>query len=148
VLKGHFKKTFLTPFAVNSLHVFSNAATYLKTRQKVDICFHFLRGIKHESNYCGCWYGWAGRGQLAVSSGAALAYELSLADANSAQVAVRRWERRVRPLVQANQAESQQLAKLMMVRHKSASVLINLLMKHMPVTAITKSIINSMEEPF
>jgi hypothetical protein len=51
-------------------------------------------------------------------------------------------------LVQANQAESQQLAKLMMVRHKSTSVLINLLMKHMPVTAITKSIINSMEEPF
>ena len=84
----------------------------------------------------------------ALRSGAALAYELSLADANSAQAAVRRWERRVRPLVQANQAESQQLAKLMMVRHKSASVLINLLMKHMPVTAITKSIINSMEEPF
>ena len=84
----------------------------------------------------------------ALRSGAALAYELSLADASTAQAAVRRWDRRVRPLVQANQAESQQLAKLMMVRHKSASVLINLLMKHMPVTAITKSIIKSMEEPF
>jgi 2-polyprenyl-6-methoxyphenol hydroxylase-like FAD-dependent oxidoreductase len=84
----------------------------------------------------------------ALRSGAALAYELSLADGNSAQAAVRRWDRRVRPLVQGNQADSRQLAKLMMVRHKRASLLINLLMKHMPVTTITNSIIKSMEEPF
>lgn len=84
----------------------------------------------------------------ALRSGAALAYELSLADANSAQAALRRWDRRVRPLVQGNQADSRQLAKLMMVRHKSASALVTLLLKHMPVTTITNSIIKSMEEPF
>lgn len=84
----------------------------------------------------------------ALRSGAALAYELSLADAKSAKAAVRRWDRRVRPLVHGNQADSRQLAKLMMVRHKSASALINLLMKHMPVTAMTNSIVKSMEEPF
>ena len=84
----------------------------------------------------------------ALRSGAALAYELSLSDKDSAQAAVRRWSKRIYKIVHGNQNDSRQLAKLMMVKHASASALINLLMKHMPVTATTNSIIKSMEEPF
>ncbi|MCD8565475.1 MAG: FAD-dependent monooxygenase, partial [Burkholderiaceae bacterium] len=84
----------------------------------------------------------------ALRSGAALAYELSLSDKDSAQAAVRRWSKRVEKIVHGNQNDSRQLAKLMMVKHASASALINLLMKYMPVTATTNSIIKSMEEPF
>lgn len=84
----------------------------------------------------------------ALRSGAALAYELSLSDKDSGQAAVRRWSKRVDKIVHGNQSDSRQLAKLMMVKHASASALINLLMKHMPVTMMTNSIINSMEEPF
>jgi FAD-dependent urate hydroxylase len=84
----------------------------------------------------------------ALRSGAALAYELSLASEDSAQAAVRRWEQRVHKLVKGNQADSRQLAKVMMVKHPSASALINTLMKHMPVTFMTNSIIKSMQEPF
>lgn len=84
----------------------------------------------------------------ALRSGAALAYELSLSDKNSGPAGVRRWNHRVEKIVHGNQNDSRQLAKLMMVKHNSTSALINLLMKHMPVTAMTKSIIKSMEEPF
>jgi FAD-dependent urate hydroxylase len=84
----------------------------------------------------------------ALRSGAALAYELSLSDKDSAQAAVRRWSKRIDKIVHGNQNDSRQLAKLMMVKHASASALINLLMKYMPVTATTNSIIKSMEEPF
>lgn len=84
----------------------------------------------------------------ALRSGAALAYELSLSDKDSAQAAVRRWRKRIEKIVHGNQNDSRQLAKLMMVKHASASALINLLMKYMPVTATTNSIIKSMEEPF
>ncbi len=84
----------------------------------------------------------------ALRSGAALAYELSLSDESSAQAGIRRWRKRVEKIVHGNQSDSRQLAKLMMVKHDSTSALINLLMKHMPVTAMTNSIIKSMEEPF
>lgn len=84
----------------------------------------------------------------ALRSGAALAYELSLSDQDSAQAGVKRWSKRVEKIVHGNQNDSRQLAKLMMVKHASASALINLLMKYMPVTATTNSIIKSMEEPF
>lgn len=84
----------------------------------------------------------------ALRSGAALAYELSLSDKDSSQAAVRRWSKRIDKIVHGNQNDSRQLAKLMMVKHASASALINLLMKYMPVTATTNSIIKSLEEPF
>ena len=84
----------------------------------------------------------------AVRSGAALAYELSLSNKESARAGVKRWRKRVEKIVHGNQNDSRQLAKLMMVKHASTSTLINLLMKYMPVTATTNSIIKSMEEPF
>lgn len=84
----------------------------------------------------------------ALRSGAALAYELSLSDKVSAQAGIRRWRKRIEKTVHGNQNDSRQLAKLMMVKHNSTSALINLLMKHMPITATTNSIIKSMEEPF
>lgn len=84
----------------------------------------------------------------ALRSAAALAYDLSLADAATVGLAVRRWEDRVKKLVEGNQEDSRQLAKVMMVKHGSSSKLVNTLMKHMPVTVMTKSIVKSMEVPF
>ena len=84
----------------------------------------------------------------ALRSAAALAYELSLADAQSAPVAVRRWHARVKPVVTANQHDSRELARVMMVEHASASAVINAVMKHVPVTSITKGIVKSMGAPF
>jgi len=84
----------------------------------------------------------------ALRSGAALAYELSLSSTDSVRAAVSRWEQRVHKLVKGNQVDSRQLAKVMMVKHASSSILINTLMKHMPVTFMTNSIIKSMQEPF
>lgn len=84
----------------------------------------------------------------ALRSAAALAYELSLADAASAPAAVARWKRRVEGLVRGNQDDSRRLARLMMVRHSGTSAVVNALMRHMPVSAMTKSIVESMEVPF
>lgn len=84
----------------------------------------------------------------ALRSAAALAYDLGLADAATAPVAIERWSHRVRKLVEGNQDDSRQLAKVMLVKHGTSSRLINSLMKHMPVTSMTKSIVKSMEVPF
>lgn len=84
----------------------------------------------------------------AMRSGAALAYELSLADAATAPAAVERWESRVRKLVQGNQEDSRKLAKLMLVENKPMSMMIDAVMKHMPITMMTKSIVESMKAPF
>lgn len=84
----------------------------------------------------------------AMRSGAALAYELSLADRTTVPAAVARWRGRVQKLVEGSQKDSRQLAKVMMVEHKTSSVLINTLMKYMPVTAMTSSIVRGMEAPF
>jgi 2-polyprenyl-6-methoxyphenol hydroxylase-like FAD-dependent oxidoreductase len=84
----------------------------------------------------------------AMRSAASLAFELSLADAASAPLAVNRWVGRVQKLVEGNQKDSRELAKVMMVKHGTSSKLINTLMKHMPVTTMTKSIVKSMAVPF
>lgn len=84
----------------------------------------------------------------AMRSAAALAYELSLADAGSAPAAVARWNTRVGDLVRGNQEDSRKLAKVMMVEHKTTSRLVDAVMKHMPITMMTKSIVRSMEAPF
>lgn len=84
----------------------------------------------------------------ALRSAAALAYDLSMADANSVPAALSRWRTRVKKLVEGNQHDSRQLARVMMVKHKTSSALINTLMKYMPVTAMTKSIVASMAAPF
>jgi 2-polyprenyl-6-methoxyphenol hydroxylase-like FAD-dependent oxidoreductase len=84
----------------------------------------------------------------ALRSAAALAYDLSMADANSVPAALSRWRTRVKKLVEGNQHDSRQLARVMMVKHKTSSTLINTLMKYMPVTAMTKSIVASMAAPF
>lgn len=84
----------------------------------------------------------------ALRSAAALAYELSLADGRSAPAAVRRWKNRVQDLVRGNQSDSRELAKVMMVQHRSASAIVDAVMKHMPVTGITRGIVKSMAAPF
>ena len=61
-----------------------------------------------------------------------------------AAAAARRWQQRVQKLVEKNQTDSRHLAKVMMVKYRSMSVLVNTLMKHMPITAMTKSIVESM----
>ncbi len=84
----------------------------------------------------------------ALRSAAALAYDLSLADAATAPLSIERWGKRVRTLVEGNQDDSRQLAKVMMVKHGTSSKVVNSIMKHMPVTTMTKSIVKSMEVPF
>lgn len=84
----------------------------------------------------------------ALRAAAALAYDLSLADARSAPTAVARWRERVHDLVVKNQNDSRMLAKVMMVEHGTVSAVINAVMKHVPVTAMTKSIVESMRAPF
>jgi len=84
----------------------------------------------------------------AMRAAAALAYELSLADAASARVAIARWRERVARLVEKNQRDSRMLANVMMVEHGSVSAVINAVMRHVPVTAMTKSIVESMRAPF
>ncbi len=84
----------------------------------------------------------------ALRSAAALAYELSLADAPTAPVAVRRWQARIKPVVTANQHDSRELARVMMVKHASTSAVVNAVMKHLPVTSMTKGIVKSMAAPF
>ncbi len=84
----------------------------------------------------------------ALRAAAALAYELSLADAQTAPVALRRWEARIKPVVTANQHDSRELARVMMVKHASTSAVVNAVMKHLPVTSITKGIVKSMQAPF
>lgn len=84
----------------------------------------------------------------AMRSAAALAYELSLADAGSAPAAVARWNKRVGELVRGNQEDSRRLAKVMLVEHKTTSRVIDTVMKHMPITMMTKSIVRSMEAAF
>ncbi len=84
----------------------------------------------------------------ALRSAAALAYDLSLADARTASLAIARWRERVGDLVRHNQDDSRRLAKVMMVRRRSASAAVNAVMKHMPVSAMTRDIVKSMEVPF
>ncbi len=84
----------------------------------------------------------------ALRSAAALAYDLSLADAASAPLAVARWRQRVRKLVDKNQEDSRELAKVMMVKHGATSAVVNAVMKHAPVTMMTSSIVKSMQVPF
>jgi len=84
----------------------------------------------------------------ALRSAAALAYDLSLADAASAPGAIGVWQHRVRTLVEGNQEDSRKLGKLMLVKHSSTSAVVDSIMKHMPVTSMLKSIVKSMEVPF
>lgn len=84
----------------------------------------------------------------ALRSAAALAYDLSLADAATAPLAIARWRDRVGDLVRHNQDDSRRLARVMMVKRTSASAAINAVMKHMPVSAMTRDIVKSMEVPF
>ncbi len=84
----------------------------------------------------------------ALRSAAALAFELSLADSRGAPLAIRHWAERAGKVVRKNQDDSRSLARLMMVRHKSTSAVVNSLMRHLPVTTMTRSIISSMEQPF
>lgn len=84
----------------------------------------------------------------ALRSAAALAYELSLADAATVAPATTRWQTRVEKLVTANQTDSRQLGKLMNTRHATTSKFINAAMKHLPVTLTTRSIVTSMTVPF
>jgi 2-polyprenyl-6-methoxyphenol hydroxylase-like FAD-dependent oxidoreductase len=87
----------------------------------------------------------------ALRSAAALAYELSLADATTAPAALARWRQRVREVVEGNQQASRQMGKLMkvmMAEHRSTSALAGAIMEHLPITAVTKSIVKSMQAPF
>jgi FAD-dependent urate hydroxylase len=84
----------------------------------------------------------------ALRSAAALAYELSLADAQGVPEALARWQHRVKKLVEANQRDSREIGKLMLVKHASTSAVVDTILKHTPMTSMLKSIVKSMEVSF
>ncbi|MFZ1361585.1 MAG: NAD(P)/FAD-dependent oxidoreductase [Candidatus Nanopelagicales bacterium] len=84
----------------------------------------------------------------AIRSAASLAYELSISDATTVPAALDRWRSRVQDLVLANQKASRETGKVMLMKHKSSAAAVKVLMKHMPITSITKSISKSMQAPF
>jgi 2-polyprenyl-6-methoxyphenol hydroxylase-like FAD-dependent oxidoreductase len=84
----------------------------------------------------------------AIRAAAALAYELSLADAATAPAALERWRTRVHDILIGNQQASRQTAKVMLVRGRSTQAVVRELMKHLPVTLIAHDIVKSMKVPF
>lgn len=84
----------------------------------------------------------------AMKSASVLADELSRADAATIPLALSLWEKRVRPRVEANQAASRTLAKMMFVKGHTMAKVRDLLLKHYPVEKIAEDVMKSNTEPW
>jgi 2-polyprenyl-6-methoxyphenol hydroxylase-like FAD-dependent oxidoreductase len=84
----------------------------------------------------------------AMRSAAALADELSRADAQLAPLALELYEKRCYKLVRGNQDDSRHLARMMFVQSKALGWTRDQLIKHMSAGRFLQSIIKSMHEPF
>lgn len=85
---------------------------------------------------------------VGASNAPGLADELSRADACTAPSALRHYERRCRPTVEANQRDSRRLARIMFLRSPLAGWSRNHLLRHYPPQRLVSSIRRSMEQPF
>jgi 2-polyprenyl-6-methoxyphenol hydroxylase-like FAD-dependent oxidoreductase len=83
----------------------------------------------------------------ALRSAAALGDELSRADARLAPLAVDFYVQRTEKVIRDNQADSRHLAKAMFVGNALATWTRDELLRHMPVTSMTKSILEAMRQP-
>ncbi len=84
----------------------------------------------------------------AIKSAGVLGDELSRCDAATIPLALSLWEKRVRHKVEANQAASRTLAKLMFVNRHPLALLRDALLKHYPVEKIAEDILKSHTEPW
>ncbi len=83
----------------------------------------------------------------AMRSAAALADELSKADAHLVPLALEHYEARVRPTAELNQTDSRKLARVMFVENRLASWGRDEVVKHMPASSTTKQIAEAMRRP-
>jgi len=84
----------------------------------------------------------------AIKSAGVLGDELSRADVATIPLALDLWEKRVRHKVEANQAASRTLAKLMFVQKHPLAVLRDMMLKHYPVEKIAEDILRSNTQPW
>ncbi len=84
----------------------------------------------------------------AIKSAQVLADELGRADASAVPLALSLWEQRARPKVEANQAASRTLAKMMFVKGSTVAKARDLMLKHYPVDKVAKDVVKSNTEPW
>ena len=84
----------------------------------------------------------------AIKSAQVLADELGRADASTVPLALSLWEERARAKVEANQAASRTLAKMMFVKGSTVAKARDLMLKHYPVDKVAKDIVKSNTEPW
>ena len=84
----------------------------------------------------------------ALRSAAALADELSLADARLAPLAILRYEKRCFKIVKTNQQDSRNAGRLVFVESNALSWVRDQIIKRIPVSKFVRGIIKSMKEPF
>jgi 2-polyprenyl-6-methoxyphenol hydroxylase-like FAD-dependent oxidoreductase len=83
----------------------------------------------------------------AMRSAAALADELSRADARLVPLALDHYAARVRPTAEQNQSDSRKLAKVMFIENRMASWGRDEIVKHMPASSTSKQIVEAMRRP-
>ncbi|MGH2985321.1 MAG: hypothetical protein ACRDLO_01370, partial [Solirubrobacterales bacterium] len=83
----------------------------------------------------------------ALRSAAALGDELSRADRRLVPLAIDLYVQRTEKVIRGNQQDSRRLAKAMFVENRLATWGRDELVRHMPVTSMTKSILEAMREP-
>jgi 2-polyprenyl-6-methoxyphenol hydroxylase-like FAD-dependent oxidoreductase len=83
----------------------------------------------------------------AMRSAAALADELSHADADRVGTALDAYAKRVRPTAERNQRDSRRLARLMLVKNRIVARLRDELIGHLPASSATNQIADAMRRP-
>lgn len=83
-----------------------------------------------------------------MRAAAALADELSRADATTVPLALELYEKRCRSVIEGNQAESRRLARLMFVRNPALARLRNQIARRFPAEKALGQIIGSAHVPF
>jgi 2-polyprenyl-6-methoxyphenol hydroxylase-like FAD-dependent oxidoreductase len=84
----------------------------------------------------------------ALRGAAALADELSRADAHSVELALELYEKRCRHIIEANQHDSRSLARYMFVENRALSWARDQMLRHYPPTKMVDQIVESMRTPF
>lgn len=84
----------------------------------------------------------------AIKSAAVLADELGRADVTTIPLALDLWAKRVRARVEANQAASRTLAKMMFVKGHTVAKVRDVMLKHYPVEKVAKDVLHSNTEPW
>jgi 2-polyprenyl-6-methoxyphenol hydroxylase-like FAD-dependent oxidoreductase len=84
----------------------------------------------------------------ALRSAAALADELSRADAKSVELALELYEKRCRHIIEGNQHDSRSLARYMFIENRALSWARDQMLRHYPPTKMVDQIVDSMHTPF